>query len=269
MNHKARNYTSKTLKRLFALSGNQCAFSGCQKKMVNSNNAKDSNICHIEAASEGGERYRHSMSDPERADYPNLILLCVQHHDETNDIKKFSVDILKDMKQNHESAFLHQKLSSNPSMLRNTINAIASMDFEYLSIEEGLTSFDPKEKITHNSVKRHFALIQEYKAYHKKLNSLYDELESQGSLKKEKILNNIKLIYLKVKGSYILDSNNIINSIRENSDNIIDDVYSELYSKLEDSGFWDEDVIFGINLVLVDAFLRCKILEEPPKNDSE
>lgn len=269
MGNAARQYTVQTLKRLFGLSGNLCAFPGCEKKLVNTKNAKDSNICHIEAASEGGERYRHSMTDLERADYPNLILLCVQHHDETNDVEKYPVDILQGMKSDHESALLHQKIKSNPSMLKNTINAIASMDFDDLSIEEGLVPFDPKVKITHNSVRRHAALIHEYKVYHKKLNSLYDELESQGSLKKEKILKNIKLIYVKVKGSYILDSDNIINSIRENSDNIIDDVYNELYLKLEGSGLWDEDVIFGINLVLVDAFMRCKILEEPPPNDSK
>ena len=269
MGKPGRNYTEQTLKRLFALSGNQCAFPGCEKTLVNTKNAKDSNICHIEAASEGGERYRHSMTDKERADYSNLILLCVQHHDETNDEEKYTVDILQRMKSDHESAFLQQRFKSNPSMLKNTINAIASMDFDDLSIEEKLVPFNPKVKITHNSVKRHAALIHEYKVYHKKLNTLYDELESQGSLKKDKILKNINLIYLKAMGFYILDSEDIMNSIRENSDNIIDDVYNELYSKLEGSGLWDEDVILGINLVLVDAFMRCKILEEPPPNDSK
>jgi len=201
MSSTARNYTPKTLKRLFGLSGNQCAFPGCSKMLVNANNAKDSNICHIEAASEGGERHNPNMSDPDRADYSNLILLCVQHHDETNDIEKYTVDILKIMKMDHESNFLHQKIKNNPSMLKNTINAIANMNFEDPPAEENLTPFDPKIKIIHNSIKRHSALIKEYKVYHKKLNSLYDELESQGSLKKEKILKNINLLYIKVKGS--------------------------------------------------------------------
>jgi len=209
------------------------------------------------------------MSNPERADYSNLILLCVQHHDETNNVNKYTVETLKDMKMSHESNFLHQKIKSNPSMLKNTINAIASMNFDDTPTEESLTPFDPSDKIRHNSIKRYSALIEEYKVYHTKLNSLYDELESQGSLKKEKILKNVYLLYLKVMGSYIHTANNKIEAIRENSDNIIDDVYNELYSKLEESGLWDEDIIFGINLVLVDGFMRCKILEEPPENDSK
>lgn len=270
MSNKGRNYTDKTLKRLFGLSGNQCAFPNCTKILVNTNNAKDSNISHIEAANEGGERFNPNMSDKQRADYSNLILLCIQHHDETNDVTKYTVEILNEMKNNHESVLLHQKLKSNPSMLRNTINAIANMNFEQFTIDEKLTPFDPKRKISHNSIKKYSALIQEYKVYHKKINSLYDELEMQGSLKKEKILNNINLLYLKVKGKYVLDSDteDQMENIRGNSDRIIDDVYDVLYLKLEDSGFWDEDIIFGINLVLVDAFMRCKILEEPPKNDS-
>jgi len=36
-----------------------------------------------------------------------------------------------------------------------------------------------------------------------------------------------------------------------------------LYSKLEDSNFFEEDIILGIRLILVDDFIRCKILEEP------
>ena len=99
MASKARNYSPLTIKRLFGLSGNQCAFPGCTKICVNTQNAKDSNICHIEAAEKGGERYNPLMTDKQRADYPNLILLCIQHHDETNDIEKYTVEILKDMKQ--------------------------------------------------------------------------------------------------------------------------------------------------------------------------
>jgi len=258
-----RNYSDKTLKRLFGLSGNQCSFPGCTTKLVNEQNAVDSNICHIEAAKEGGERYNSEMTDLQRADYPNLILLCRQHHDETNDVDLYTVDILKDMKRNHESDLLNEKIKSNPSMLKNAINAIANIDLDNFSDAENLEVIDINSKITHNSIKKNFALIEEYKVYHEKINSLYEELELQGSIKKEKLLNTIKLIYSKIKGTYVLDSNDQINIIRANSDNIIDDVYDELHSKMEESNFWDEDIILGIRLIMVDAFMRCKILEKP------
>ncbi|MCK5536036.1 MAG: hypothetical protein KAI79_04370, partial [Bacteroidales bacterium] len=60
-----------------------------------------------------------------------------------------------------------------------------------------------------------------------------------------------------------LDAKNPLEVIRENSDNIIDDVYTELSNKLESSSLFDEDIVLGIRLILVDSFIRCKILEEP------
>lgn len=268
MGSKARNYTEKTLKRLFALSGNECAFPACTRKLVNQKNALDSNICHIEAASPGGERYNPDMSDSERADYDNLILLCPQHHDETNNVEIYTVKVLKEMKKNHESKCLYARINNNPSMLKNTINAIANINLEEYSKDEILNAFNPKEKIEYNSIKKNVSLIEEYKIYHTLIDSIYNELEKQGSIKKERLLSNIKQIYIKIKGGYILNSENSLTIIRENSDNIIKDVYDELYSKLSDSNFFDEDIILGINLIMVDSFIRCKILEEPQRNDN-
>ena len=90
---------------------------------------------------------------------------------------------------------------------------------------------------------------------------MYDELELHGSIKKENLLKTIKLLYLRIKGNYILDSENPIEIIRQNSDNIIDDIYEELYSKIEDTNLWDEDIVLGVRIIMVDAFMRCKILE--------
>lgn len=263
MGNGARNYTDMTLKRLFGLSGNRCAFPNCQTKLVNTKNALDSNICHIEAANVGGERYNPNMTNIERADYENLILLCRQHHDETDDVQKYTVEVLKKMKMDHESAYLHQRIRNNPSMLKNAINAISSISLDMIKESSSLNTFNPKTKLNYNSVKTNYALIQEYKVFHEKVNSLYDELELQGSIKKEKLLSNIEQIYLKVKGNYVLDSDETIEIVRQNSDKIIDDIYDYLYSELEGSNLFDEDVVLGIRLIMVDAFIRCKILEEP------
>jgi len=263
MGNGSRNYTDQTIKKLFALSGNLCAFPGCNKRLVNSRNALNSNICHIQAANKGGERYNPKMTDEQRADYENLILLCPQCHDKTNDVIVYTVEILKEMKQVHESAYLNQRINNNPSMLKNAINAISNISLNSIDKVESLNAYNPKEKLNYNYVKDNFSLIQEYKVYHEKINILYDELEAQGSLKKEKLLNNIEQLYIRIKGRYILDSEEPIKIIRQNSDNIINDIFDELYLQLENSSFFDEDIVLGIRLIMVDAFIRCKILEEP------
>ena len=267
MSNGARQYTNKTIKRLYALSKNKCAFPGCTALLVNKNNAMNSNICHIEAASEGGERYNPSMTNKERADYKNLILLCIQHHDKTNNVELYPVSVLQEMKASQESDIETQVINKNPSMLKNAITAIANISLDSIEKTSNLNTFDPGEKITYNSIKRNVALIQKYKVYHQKINSLYDELELQGSIKKEKLLNNIEVIYTRIKGNYVLDSDNQIETIRQHSDDIIDGVYNYLYSKFEESSLWEEDIVFGIPLIIIDAFMRCKILETPIKND--
>ena len=50
----------------------------------------------------------------------------------------------------------------------------------------------------------------------------------------------------------------------KNADNIIDDVFNELCDKMKNAILQEEEILLGINLVMVDAFMRCKILEAPP-----
>lgn len=258
-----RAYTDKTIKRLFALSGNQCSFPECSRRMVNHNNAKDSNICHIEAANPGGERYNARMTDSQRADYDNLILLCVQHHDETDDTEKYTVADLKTMKKNHEAQYLNEQLKKKPSMLRNTIAALATVDITTYPEELVLNVVDTKEKIEFNQLRKNASLVREYSIYYTKLNALYTELENQGSIVMEKLLRTIKLTYERVKSTFVGESEDHLKVVKDNSDAIYDEVYNVLYKKLEDSTYWEEDIVLGLNIVMIDAFVRCKILEEP------
>lgn len=263
MGGKARNFSPLTLKKLFALSGNQCSFPGCRKVLVTEKNAKECNICHIEGANPGGERYREDSTDKERAGYTNLILLCRPHHDETDDVDKYTVVVLQEMKQKHTSQHALGKIKENPSMLRNTINAIANINMNDVYVDEDLTPFCINAKLQHNAIKKYAPLIQEYKVYHHKIDLLYDELEAHGSIKKSVVLSNIKSCYLKAKGKYTQGSITSIDKIKEHSDDIIDDVISMLSLELDNSGFYKENIIVGIELIIVDAFMRCKILEKP------
>lgn len=264
-----RNYSDLTIKRLYALSDNRCAFPGCPVVFTSPiNESNFSNICHIEDAEEGC-RFNPNMTDKQRASFENLILLCPNHHIETNNTEKYTVDSLREMKQRHESLSISKGLTRNPSMLKNAINAISNLSLEDIIESEELNVYNPKLKLNYNSVKTNYSLIQDYKVYQGKINSLYDELERQGSIKKEKLLSNVNQIYAKIKGGYVLDSENPLEIIRLNADNILDDVFDELYGQLENSNIYDEDIIIGVRLILVDAFIRCKILEEPIGNDNK
>ncbi len=249
------------------LSGNECAEPNCGRRLLAKDNESIvAKICHIEAASADGPRFNPAMTDDERRHFDNLILLCDEDHtiiDNKANESLYSVPLLKEWKKNHESKLLGEKLRSKPSLLKDAINSIANINWDEIEETPSLNSFNPKDKISYNSIKRNVSIINEYKSYYGKINSLYDEIEKQGSFKKEKLLNNIRYIYVRVKGKYVLDAENPLDIIRLNSDNIIDDIYDEIYTKIEESNSFDDDIVLAINLIIVDAFMRCKILEEP------
>jgi hypothetical protein len=260
-----RSYTDMTIKRLFALSGNQCSFPGCTVQMVNPDNAANSCICHIEALNSDGPRYNPTLTPTERNSYNNLILLCHRHHDEIDrNPEEYTVAFLKEMKQAHEGEQMNIRLIERPSMLSNAINAIASLDFSNSRWDSSNAPYAPEDKIKYNELKTSVPIIHEYKAYHGKINQLYDELDANGSIKKSRLLQNIREIYLKVKGQYVQGRiEQELEIIRNNADTIYEDVFSEICSRSENTQYWQEDLLFAAQLIMVDAFIRCKILEEP------
>ncbi len=68
-----------TLKRLFAQSGNRCAFPKCSLQIIQGSTVVGE-ICHIKAAKPKGPRYDAQQTPRDRHGYDNLILLCAIHH---------------------------------------------------------------------------------------------------------------------------------------------------------------------------------------------
>jgi tetratricopeptide (TPR) repeat protein len=96
-----------TVKRLFAISGNLCAFPQCPTPIIDpSSNVVIGEICHIKAREEGGARYDPSQTDEERNAFENLILLCSVHHKIVDtDENAYPVKRLTEIKAAHEGKF--------------------------------------------------------------------------------------------------------------------------------------------------------------------
>ena len=80
-----RNYSKRTLKILFALSGNQCAFPGCTNYIVEpATEQSDAAVIvqqsHIYAISNAGPRGTSELTEKELNSHENLLLLCPTHH---------------------------------------------------------------------------------------------------------------------------------------------------------------------------------------------
>jgi hypothetical protein len=141
MSSKARNYSESTLKKLFALSGNRCAFPNCNVNIVSEDNILFGEICHIEAANEGGERYNPDMTDKERASFENLILLCSNHHIKTNNVVIYTVSELKKMKQEHESLFAKSSADDVSKNITNLLIEQIERKFAQIDLSFGKDDF--------------------------------------------------------------------------------------------------------------------------------
>jgi|GEM_PF-998109 len=121
MNGKRKQPAPATIKKLFALSGNLCAFPECPDHIVNTDGSLIGQICHIEAAEKGGERYNPQQTDEERAQFENLILLCANHHIVTNNEEIYTVAVLREMKAQHEANFLDKQYTVPEKALEDAI----------------------------------------------------------------------------------------------------------------------------------------------------
>lgn len=117
MKEKAKRLapTREVLRELYLKSGNQCAFPGCYNALMDKNGKFIGQICHIEAAEEGGERFNPNMTNEERRAFDNLILLCYEHHVVTNNVDEYTVSRMKEMKKEHENKFsgVEQKMQNS------------------------------------------------------------------------------------------------------------------------------------------------------------
>ncbi len=102
---KRRQPLHDTLRRLFLSSGNVCAFPGCRELMIDLAGHFVGQLCHIDAAEAGGERFNGAMTNEQRRAFENLMQICYAHLVITNDEKQYPVSKLKEMKANHERMF--------------------------------------------------------------------------------------------------------------------------------------------------------------------
>lgn len=95
----------EVLRELYIKSGNECAYPGCHNVLVDENGIFVGEVCHIEAAMPGGERFNPNMTNEDRRSFNNLILMCHHHHVVTDDVDKYTVEKLREMKRNHEAKY--------------------------------------------------------------------------------------------------------------------------------------------------------------------
>lgn len=110
--------TEATLKKLFALSGNRCAYPSCTTPLVDSRHKTlIAQICHILGKSPGGPRHDPRQSDDQRRAFENLLLLCGPHHKEIDErTETWPAPTLFGLKEAHESVVRAQSSAADQAL---------------------------------------------------------------------------------------------------------------------------------------------------------
>ncbi|MCS4230422.1 hypothetical protein EDF77_2687 [Stenotrophomonas maltophilia] len=123
------------LRKLYLMSGNRCCYPDCDHRMVDADGDFVGEVCHIEAAEAGGQRFNSDRTNEENRDISNLMLMCPNHHTKTNNVSLFTVAKLSVMKSKHESKFLNieRKIANSISDSTDDNTIVAAKNLKRLN----------------------------------------------------------------------------------------------------------------------------------------
>jgi hypothetical protein len=146
-----RAYSRSTLMALTHLSGGLCYYPGCTEQVLREVEEfyGVAEIAHIAAAYPNGARYDSKMTDDQRRDFKNLLLLCDPHHWLIDDPKQtdiHTVELLTRWKEQREAEpreALARLREVSPSGLRKIVaEGLAQRENELLDALDRLQGND-------------------------------------------------------------------------------------------------------------------------------
>ncbi len=106
MNDKRLPPKPETLRKLYIFSGNMCAMPDCKQVLIDEDGTWIGEVAHIHAASDGGPRANTSLSQEERREAKNLILLCRNCHKKIDyKVDQYPAEKLFQIKEEHEGRY--------------------------------------------------------------------------------------------------------------------------------------------------------------------
>ena len=142
--------------------------------------------------------------------------------------------------------------------LAKVINILyEKLEFNFSSPE--IIKFAIEDKIKFNKLENIRGFIDEYKIYYWKIDGIYNEFDKEGKNKSYFLLQSFKREYIKLKNSEE-DSSAIFYAIIDNAIKTV--LNSSNYEKIP-----FEELETCIYILVVDAFVRCKIFENPEGAD--
>ena len=145
-----------------------------------------------------------------------------------------------------------EKIESN---LTTLITILSKEDWSNGVSQYQSKPYEIQAKISYNHLDRAKTLIEDYKIHHSRIDRIYTEFDKLGANKSLSILDGIRAEYLAVcrdnspDDCFFLVITNVCNRIRRSSN----------YQPMP-----EEELELCAGILVVDAFIRCKIYNNPP-----
>lgn len=156
--------------------------------------------------------------------------------------------------------YLHQELSQpgadrmpEESNLAAIINIISKENLGSSGVAN-IVDFNVDEKVAINGLDAAASVIEDYKVYSHIVDRTYTEFDNNGINKSKSVLEAFRAIYLKLK-------------IKHSGDELFFQITEEVTNRVRQSSNFArvpiEELNLYVNVLAVDAFIRCKILKKP------
>lgn len=122
-----------------------------------------------------------------------------------------------------------------------------------------LNTYEIDRKIKFNELNSFTSeLIYDFSLYYGKINNIYDTYSSEGKDIGLLVLNQIKQIFLKNHLKY------------SNNNALFSEIISETVNLVQNSSNYDstidfESLLYSVQIIIVDAFIKCKIFKNPER----
>lgn len=143
------------------------------------------------------------------------------------------------------------KLDSN---LATVINLLAKEKWDDANIYDNPNPFEIDRKISHNELNLTKDIIEEYQIYYGRVDKKYSELDEMGNNKSNSVLATIRREYRKFKD--MKNKDDVFLSV-------IDNVQERILKSANYAYIPIDELELCIDILVVDAFIRCKVFENP------
>ena len=198
---------------------------------------------------------KHHFNVPEGISF-NAETDCYDDKRILRDILAKDIDTIRKLASYLEESILPATADERrPSVITYVINRLADEPLAEIAVNPDTKSFDLEPKIDINSLKKWRHIISEYTVFSLLVDKIYRAYDEQGVNKSFAVLSSLHDLYLNLASELTGDAL---------FDKLLESVYDIINKDYEcNESLTREELQVNIKIVLVDAFVKCKIFKKP------